>query len=77
MFLAHKALWLGVLKDLEASGESFLDGLDGSLLKGFSLKFHFSFLQRPGAQLQICRPAHQGRHPFSHKTGMEIWNGFC
>lgn len=47
LFLAHKALWLGVLKDLEASGESFLDGLDGALLKGFSLKFLFSFLQRP------------------------------
>lgn len=47
LFLAHKALWLGVLEGLEASGESFLDGLDGAILQGFCLNFSFSFLQRP------------------------------
>lgn len=47
LFLAHKALWLGVLESLEASVESFLDSLDGVLLQGFCLKFLFSFLQRP------------------------------
>ena len=46
LFLAHKALWLGVLESLEASVESFLDGLDGVFLQGFCLKFLFSFLQR-------------------------------
>lgn len=47
LFLVHKALWLGVLKSLETSVGSFLDGLDGALLQGFCLKFLFSFLQRP------------------------------
>ena len=47
LFLAHKALWLGTLENLEASVESFLDGLDGVLLQGFCLKCLFSFLQRP------------------------------
>ena len=46
MFLAHKALWLGVLESLEASAEAFLDGMDGTLLQGFCHKFLFSFLQR-------------------------------
>lgn len=46
LFLAHKALWLGVLEDLAASAESFLDGMDGVLLQEFCHKFSFSFLQR-------------------------------
>lgn len=47
LFLVHKALWLGVLESLETSALAFLDGMDGILLKGFCLKFLFSFLQRP------------------------------
>ncbi len=47
LFLAHKALWLGVLESLETSAPAFLDGMDGILLRGFCLKFLFSFLQRP------------------------------
>lgn len=46
LFLAHKALWLGMLEDLKASAEAFLDGMDGTLLQGFCRKFLFSFLQR-------------------------------
>ena len=46
LFLAHKALWLGMLEDLKASAEAFLDGMDGILLQGFCRKFLFSFLQR-------------------------------
>lgn len=46
LFLAHKALWLGMLEDLKASAEVFLDGMDGTLLQGFCRKFLFSFLQR-------------------------------
>ena len=47
LFLAHKALWLGVLESLEISAPAFLDGMDGILLQGFCLKFLFSFLQHP------------------------------
>lgn len=46
LFLAHKALWLGALESLEASAETFLDCLDGTLLMEFCHKFLFSFLQR-------------------------------
>jgi len=46
MFLMHKALWLGVLEDLKASAETFLDGMDGVFLQEFFHKFLFSFLQR-------------------------------
>ena len=46
LFLAHKSLWLGILENLEASAEAFLDGMDGILLQGFCRKFVFSFLQR-------------------------------
>ncbi len=46
LFLAHKALWLGMLEDLKASAEAFLDGMEGALLQGFCRKFLFSFLQR-------------------------------
>ena len=46
LFLVHKALWLGILEDLDASAEAFLDGMDGTLLQGFCRKFLFSFLQR-------------------------------
>jgi len=46
LFLAHKALWLGILEDLKASTEAFLDSMDGTLLQGFCRRFLFSFLQR-------------------------------
>ena len=45
LFLVHKALWLGILEDLDASAEAFLDGMDGTLLQGFCRKFLVSFLQ--------------------------------
>ena len=45
LFLAHKALWLGILENPDASAESFLDGMNGALLQGFCRKFLFSFLQ--------------------------------
>lgn len=46
LFLAHKTLWLGILEDLKASAEAFLDRMDGILLQGFCRRFLFSFLQR-------------------------------
>ncbi len=46
LFLMHKVLWLGVLEDLKASAETFLDGMDGVFLQKFFHKFLFSFLQR-------------------------------
>ena len=46
LFLAHKALWLGVLEDLKTSAKTFLEGMDGVLLQGFLKKFLVSFLQR-------------------------------
>lgn len=46
LFLAHKALWLGILENLKASAEAFLDSMDGTLLQGFCRRFLFSFLQR-------------------------------
>ena len=46
LFLAHKALWLGILEDVGTPAETFMDGMDGTLLQGFCRKFLFSFLQR-------------------------------
>lgn len=45
LFLRQKALWLGVLSDLERSAFSFLDGLDGKGLMEFHGTFRCSFLQ--------------------------------
>lgn len=47
LFLAHKALWLGILEDMGTSAETFMDGMDGTLLQGFCRRFLFSFLQHP------------------------------
>lgn len=46
LFLAHKALWLGVLEDLRISAKTFLEGMDGVLLQRFFRTFPVSFLQR-------------------------------
>ncbi len=46
LFLAHKALWLGVLEDMRTSAKTFLKNMDGVLLQGFFRKFLVSFLQR-------------------------------
>ena len=46
LFLAHKALWLGILEDMGTPAGTFMDGMDGTLLQGFCRKFLFSFLQR-------------------------------
>lgn len=63
LFLTHKALWMGVLEDLKASAETFLEGMDGIFLEGFCRKFLFSFLQRvrgtstdppPGPPQETC-----------------------
>lgn len=61
LFLTHKALWLGVLENPEASGGSFLDGMDGILLQGFCQKFLFSFLQRPRSTFPDLASATPGR----------------
>ena len=50
-FAGHKgmygaALWLGILEDMGTPAETFMDGMDGTLLQGFCRKFLFSFLQR-------------------------------
>ena len=45
LFLAHKALWLGVLEGLETSAGTFLEGMNGTLLMEFFHQFLFSFLQ--------------------------------
>ena len=45
LFLAHKALWLGILENLDTSAEAFLDSMNGAFLQGFCQKFLFSFLQ--------------------------------
>lgn len=47
LFLAHKALWLGVLEDMQTSAETFLADMDGVLLQGFFRKFLISFFQCP------------------------------
>lgn len=47
LFLAHKALWMGVLEDMGTPAETFMDRMDGTLLQGFCRKFLFSFLQHP------------------------------
>lgn len=47
LFLAHKALWLGILEDMGTPAEIFVDGMDGTFLQGFCRKFLFSFLQHP------------------------------
>lgn len=47
LFLAHKALWLGILEDMGTPAGTFMDGMDGALLQGFCRKFLFSFLQHP------------------------------
>ena len=63
LFLAHKALWLGILEDLRTSAKTFLQNMDGILLRGFFQTFRFSFLQRlraaslsplPGPPGQAC-----------------------
>jgi len=46
LFLEHKALWLGVLEELAISQASFLESMDGSLLRDFYQTFRFSFLQK-------------------------------
>lgn len=46
LFLAHKALWLGILEDMRTSAKTFLEGMDGILLQEFFQAFRFSFLQR-------------------------------
>lgn len=58
LFLAHKALWLGIMEDIRTSEKSFLDSLDGTLLREFYRKFLFSFLQRlRGTPMDPpCRP---------------------
>ena len=46
LFLAHKALWLGVLEDIGMPAGTFMNGMDGTFLQEFFHKFLFSFLQR-------------------------------
>ena len=46
LFLTQKALWLGILEDLDTAEGTFLSGIDGSFLLEFFLRFPFSFLQR-------------------------------
>ena len=45
LFLTHKALWLGILEDLDTAEGTFLSGIDGSFLQEFFRRFLFSFLQ--------------------------------
>jgi len=45
LFLAHKALWMGVLEDMGTPAGTFMDSMDGTLLQEFCRKFLFSFLQ--------------------------------
>ncbi len=47
LFLAHKALWMGVLEDMGTPAGTFMDSMDGTLLQEFCRKFLFSFLQPP------------------------------
>lgn len=46
LFLAHKALWLGILEDMGTPAGTFLNSMDGTFLQGFCGRFRFSFLQR-------------------------------
>lgn len=64
LFLAHKALWLGILEDLETSVGSFLADLDGIFLQGFCRIFFFSFLQRPRGHISRSAVRH---------TGADLW----
>ena len=45
LFLTHKALWLGILEDMNTTEGTFLSGIDGSFLQEFFHRFLFSFLQ--------------------------------
>lgn len=47
LFRQQKALWLGVLEDMSAIAASFIDSMDGRLLKDFFLAFRFSFMESP------------------------------
>lgn len=47
LFQQQKALWLGVLEDMSAVAASWIDSMDGRLLKDFFLAFCFSFMESP------------------------------
>lgn len=63
LFLLHKALWLGVLEDLEASPAAFIESVDGSLLQGFCRAFRFTLLQRLRGGSAYPPPAGPGSLP--------------
>ncbi len=45
LFQQQKELWLGILENMSARAVSFIDSMDGVLLRDFFRAFRFSYLE--------------------------------